>query len=690
MKAMRSCLLLSLVLLVPRPAAGDEAGADLIIYGNTSAAVSAAVAAKKAGLSVIMVGPDKHLGGLTAGGLGWTDSGNKNAIGGVAKDFYHRVWLEYQKPEIWKWQEPDEYGGRGQGGSAADPASRTLWVFEPRVAEKVFEDLVREFSIPVHRDEWLDREAGVKVEGARILSIAMQSGKAFSGKMFMDATYEGDLMAAAGVSFTVGREANSQYGETLNGVQPGHRGHNFDFAVDPYVVAGDPSSGLLPRIQEMGVAELGSADHRVQAYTFRTCLTDHDANRIPFAKPDGYDPDQYEVLARYLAAGWRGVFNKFDRIQNHKTDTNNHGGFSFDNIGYNYDYPEASYERRAEIIKEHEVYQKGLLYYLANDERVPDEVRVPMSKWGLASDEFTDNGGWPHQLYVREARRMVGDFVVTENHLRLSLETPRSVGMGSYNMDSHNTQRYVDENGHVKNEGDVQVGLRAPYPIDYGSIVPKKGEVDNLFVPVAVSATHIAYGSIRMEPVFMILGESAATAAAIAIQSGIAVQDVAYEDLSAKLLEQGQVLRLAGADTSHLTAPASIKGVVVDDRAATLVGDWMDSNILTGIGQGYRHDGGEGGGSHSATFAADLEPGTYWVDVAYSAHANRATNVKVTIEVGGTKTSHLLNQRVAPQVDGLFGRLGRVSVDGGISVNLSNEAADGHVIIDAVRFLAAE
>jgi hypothetical protein len=282
----------------------------------------------------------------------------------------------------------------------------------------------------------------------------------------------------------------------------------------------------------------------VQAYNFRLCLTTVPENRVPFPKPDDYDPIQYELLARYLDRGWREVFNKFDPAPNRKTDTNNHGAFSTDNIGRNYDYPEASYEQRQEIIAQHENYQKGLMWFLANDPRVPDDVRADMSKWGLARDEFLDSGHWPHQIYVREARRMVSDFVTTELHLRGIEPTPRVVGMGSYNMDSHNVQRYVDIDGNVRNEGDIQVNPGGPYPISYLALVPKAAEATNLLIPVCLSASHIAYGSIRMEPVFMILGQSAASAAVLAIEDEVRVQQVSYNRLRRQLLRDGQVLSL--------------------------------------------------------------------------------------------------------------------------------------------------
>jgi hypothetical protein len=520
---------------------------DLVIYGGTSGAVAAAVQAKKMGKTVVVVSPDKHLGGLSAGGLGWTDTGDKSVIGGVARDFYHRIWQHYERPESWRQQQKSDYGNKGQGTPAIDGVNRTMWIFEPHAAEKVFEDLVREYQIPVLRDEWLDRAKGVKKTGARITAITTLSGKTYTGKMFLDATYEGDLMAAAGIDYHVGRESRAQYGEELNGVQTGvlHHRHHFGVLkekVSPYVVPGDPKSGVLPRISTAHPGEFGAADKKLQAYCFRMCLTDDPSNRVPFAKPAGYDASQYELLLRIYAAGWTETFGKFDPIPNRKTDTNNHGPFSTDNIGMNYDYPDASYARRREIIREHETYQQGWLYFIANDPRVPADVREKMSRWGLAKDEFKDNGNWPHQIYVREARRMIGAYVMTENELLKRRPTPESVGMGSYAMDSHNVQRYITPEGYVQNEGDIGVSTKGPYAIAYGSLTPKKAQCENLLVPVALSATHIAYGSIRMEPVFMVLGHSAATAAAHAIAQKTSVQAIDRARLREKLLADKQVL----------------------------------------------------------------------------------------------------------------------------------------------------
>lgn len=524
---------------------------DLVIYGNTSAGVIAGIQARRDGLDVIVTGPDKHLGGLTAGGLGWTDSGNKDAIGGLSREFYRRVKAHYDQPEAWKHQRPEAY-------SRYDPKSDAMWVFEPHVAETVFEEMAAEAILEIRRGQWLDREKGVTVRKKRITEIRMLDGTAYRARVFIDATYEGDLMAAAGVSYAVGREPNSRYGETLNGVQARNAvSHQFDRDVSPYVVPDDPSSGLLPRIQDEGPGEEGSGDAKVQAYNFRMCLTDVEENRLPFPKPEGYDPRQYEILGRYLDQGWRGIWVKFDPAPNNKTDTNNHGAFSTDDIGMNYDYPEAGYERREEIVREHEQYQKGLMWYLANDPRVPEDVRRRMSRWGLARDEFQDNGNWPHQIYVREARRMVGDFVMTEMHLRGKKPTGKPIGMGSYNMDSHHVQRYVDARGCARNEGDIQVDPGGPYLISYDAVVPRRKEIVNLLVPVCLSSSHIAYGSIRMEPVFMILGQSAAAAARIAVRRGIPVQDVDYDVLRPELIRLGQVLELErGPDPSKIPGKA--------------------------------------------------------------------------------------------------------------------------------------
>ncbi len=671
---------------------------DIVIYGGTSAAVIAAVQAVKMDRSVVIVSPDKHLGGLTSGGLGWTDTGNKAVIGGLSRDFYHRVYLAYQNKENWPHQDPKQYGNKGQGTPAMDGESRTMWIFEPHIAEQVYEDYVKDFKLKVDRDEWIDRENGVVKSNGRIESIRTLSGKTYRGKMFIDATYEGDLMATAGVSYHVGRESADQYKELYNGVQTGvlHHAHHFGGLkpVSPYVIPDDPKSGIVARVSADPPGEKFAGDHRVQAYCFRMCLTNHEPNRIPFEKPEGYDPAQYELLARAYQAGFNQTFGKFDQIPNHKTDTNNHGPFSTDNIGYNYDYPEASYERRREIIKEHEAYQKGWLYFITTDPRVPEKTRLEMKKWGLPKDEFLDNGNWSHQLYIREARRMIGDYVMTENELLKRRATPDSVGMGSYAMDSHNVQRYITPEGYVQNEGDIGVSTNGPYEIAYGSLVPKKNECENLLFPVCVSSSHIAFGSIRMEPVFMILGQSAATAASIALDENIAVQDVVYETLKGRLQEDGQVLHYSGPVLSHsrLSVPSkSLDGIVVDDANATFVGQWTPSvSSDRFVDSGYQHDGNDSKVQAIATFPVKLpKPGIYEVRIAYPPNANRASNVKVEIRHRDGTAVKTIDQRKKPEIDGLFASLGKFEfdVDGNASVSIRNDAADGYVVVDAVQWL---
>ena len=531
------------VLLLAFSAAGAAAAAEnpaeVVVYGGTSGGVAAAVQAARMGKSVVLIEPGRHLGGLTSGGLGATDIGNKRAIGGLAREFYQRIYRHYAQPDAWKGDSFDRY--RKRSGHMVD--TDTLWGFEPRVAEAVFRQMLAEAGVPVVLGQRLDLTKGVVRQGTRITALVMESGRVFAGRMFIDATYEGDLMAKAGVRYTVGRESNATYGETLDGVQTKNaKSHQFEKPVDPYMKPGDSTSGLLPGVHAGGPGHEGAADRRVQAYNFRLCLTDLPENRVPFSKPAHYDPLRYEILLRYVEAGWTNVLGNNVPMPNRKTDMNNHGAFSSDDIGMNYDYPDADYGRREQIIAEHRDYQLGLMWTLVNNPRVPATLRGRLSRWGLAKDEFTDSRNWPHQLYVREARRMVGPYVMTEHNCRGRRVAEDPVGLAAYTMDSHNVQRYVDAEGHVRNEGDVEVGGFPPYPISYRAIVPKAAECTNLLVPVCLSASHIAFGSIRMEPVFMVLGQSAATAACQAIDDGLAVQSVNYPKLRHRLLDDKQVL----------------------------------------------------------------------------------------------------------------------------------------------------
>ncbi len=666
--------------------------ADVVIYGGTSAAVITAVEVIQSGKTALIVCPDQHLGGLTSGGLGWTDTGNKAVIGGLARDFYHRVWKAYDQDNAWKWQTRQSYGNKGQGNVAIDGEQRTQWIFEPHVAEQVFEDYVAEFKIPVFRDRWLNRETGVEKEGTTIRAITMTNGQRYEGKIFIDATYEGDLLAAAGIDYHVGRESTDTYDEKWNGVQTGvlHHRHHFGVLpqpISPYLIPGNPDSGVLPMISTDPPGQYGAGDHRVQAYCFRLCMTDHPENRIPFPKPPGYDPAQYELLGRVLDAGWRELFDKFDPLPNRKTDTNNHGPFSSDFIGHNYDYPEASYERRAEIIDAHRRYQQGLLYFMANDPRVPDDVRRAYSRWGLAADEFTDNDNWPHQIYVREARRMIGQFVMTENELLRRNPTPDSIGMGSYTIDSHNVQRYITPEGYVQNEGDIGVSTRGPYEIAMGAIQPKPDQATNLIVPVAVSSSHIAFGSIRMEPVFMILGQSAGALAVLALNQQSPIQDVPYDALRTRLVEAGQILHHDTSDDARSIPLSTINGIVIDDEQAEATGPWEVSQAAPRwVHRGYRHDGNPEVKGSSMRFRAKVPAsGQYEVQFAYPPNNNRSTRVQVTVQHAGGQSTAQVNQRVSP-ANGHFVSLGQYAFDADTPavIVVSNDGSNGFVVVDAV------
>jgi hypothetical protein len=553
---MKYCLI-SLILLILSTGidAAQPKKYDLVVYGGTSAGIAAAIEASRTGKSVVLIEPTDRIGGLTTGGLGQTDIGKKEAVGGIAREFYQNIRRYYNNPANWKWQNPSEYKDGGQ--TRTEQHEQAMWTFEPSVALKVFQEMLSKEKVTLVSHQRLNRETGVKLKEGKIISITMESGETYSGKMFIDATYEGDLMATAGVSYTIGREANSEYGETLNGIQysledttitGGHSrnsiNHNFVDGVDPYVEKGNPASGLLPFISSIGPGEAGTADKGIQAYCFRMCLTDHPENRIPFAKPEGYRELDYELLLRNYEAGEKGFPWINSTMPNRKTDTNNRLGFSTDYIGQNYDYPEASYAEREKIVEAHRKYQQGLMWTLAYHPRMSEHIRNEVSRWGTCKDEFEAGNGWQEQLYIREARRMISDYVMTQKNCERIEIVDDPVGMAAYGMDSHHVKRYVNSDGYVKNEGNVEAHVKYPFPVSYRSIVPKKEECSNLLVPVCLSATHIAFGSIRMEPVFMVLGQSAAAAACQAIDEKKDIQEINYHQLRKKLLEEKQVLEV--------------------------------------------------------------------------------------------------------------------------------------------------
>jgi hypothetical protein len=483
---------------------------DVCVYGGTSAGVIAAYTTSKLGKTAILIEPGKRLGGMSSGGLGYTDIGNKFAVTGLARDFYRRLGAHYGKFE--------------------------QWTFEPKVAEALFRDYVKRGGFQVLYDR---RVKSVDKQDNRIVSITLEDSQGQSqdvvvkAKMFIDTGYEGDLMAKSGVSYAIGRESNAAYNETINGVQL-MEGHQFPDGISPYVEPGDPSSGLLWGVSAETLAPNGTEDKKIQAYNFRICLTSLPENKIDITQPEGYDPSNYELLLRLFDAfpDKRKLNDYFiwSKMPNYKTDINNRGGFSTDMIGMNYGFPDGTYQEREAIIKEHVRYTKGLLYFFSSDDRVPEQLRKEMQMWGYPKDEYIDNDNWSPQLYIREARRMIGSYVMTQANCEGKRKVSDGIGLAAYTMDSHNCQRIV-VNGQVKNEGNVEVSGFGPYPISYQAIVPKLKEAGNLLVPVCLSATHIAYGSIRMEPVFMVLAQSAATAAVIAIDDDILVQHVNVKKL---------------------------------------------------------------------------------------------------------------------------------------------------------------
>ena len=537
---------------------------DVVVYGATSAGISAAIQCSRMHKTVLLIEPSHRIGGLTTGGLGATDIGSKIAIGGISKEFYQLIKKYYDQPKNWKWQDKADYReSRNIEGEDA------MWTFEPSVALNIYREMIAEEQIDLVYNKRLLRDGGVMKDNGRITQLKMESGEIYKGKMFIDATYEGDLMAASGVSYTIGRESNKLYGETLNGVQldkinttikkrVSHNAlhHNFINKVDPYVVKGDPASGLLPFISSERPGVDGEGDDKIQAYCFRMTLTDHPDNRIPFKKPDNYNELNYELLFRNYEAAEGPISEMYSYgdplvpwintpMPNRKTDTNNQKGFSTDFIGQNYAYPEATYEEREKIIEAHLNYQMGLMWTLAYHPRIPEEVRKVVSDWGVCKDEFIENENhWTQQLYIREARRMISDYVMTQRNCEGIEIADDPIAMAGYGMDSHHVQRYVDVNGYVQNEGNVEARGYPPYPVSYRSIVPRKSECTNLLVPVCISASHIAFGSLRMEPVFMVLGQSAAIAAAQAIDDKQDLQDLNYRKLRETLLTYKQILTL--------------------------------------------------------------------------------------------------------------------------------------------------
>lgn len=641
----------------------DAAAADVVVYGATSAGVIAAYTAKKMGKSVVLIEAGGHLGGMTSGGLGYTDIGNKFAITGLSQDFYRKIGRHYGRFE--------------------------QWTFEPHVAKKYLQEYLDEAGIKVM---YHYRIVSARKKGKAIQSIVVENSQApsaatnreISGKMFIDCTYEGDLMAKTDISYTVGREDNRQYNETINGVQL-MKGHQFPDGIDPYRIPGNPSSGLVWGVAEGGLEPNGTGDKKVQAYNYRICLSSDPTNRIPITLPENYDPGRYELLARLIAKHpERTRLNDYliwSHMPNNKTDINNRNGFSTDMIGANYGYPDGTYEERAGIIKAHEDYTKGLLYFLGNDPRVPAALREEMLKWGYPKDEYVDSGNWSPQLYIREARRMVGSYVMTQANCEAREVVEDAVGMAAYTMDSHNCQRIV-VNGMVKNEGNVEVGGFAPYPIAYRSLVPKEAECTNLLVPVCLSASHIAYGSIRMEPVFMVLAQSSAVAASIAIDKKIPVQKVPVGALQKELKENP----LADGKTAEIRMDN-------DDRTGVSVsGAWKEVK-RGGFGFGYLvAEAGDASLKSIRYTPAFRQGGRYKVYTYVTKLTDLSPSVAITVHDGSQKQDISLDTgalAVIGQTSGEWYPVGSFDFSAmkEAYVEISNKDAKGIVVADAVLFV---
>lgn len=665
---------------------GAEQNWDVAVYGGTSAGVIAAVQAARMGRRVVLVEPGRHLGGMTSGGLGATDMGREETITGTTAEFYQRILKWYQAPEraaLLKEHAATKVGRRYLRGGR-------LYAFEPHVAEAVFQQMLAEAKVTVVFGDRLDLQKGVEMAGTRVVSARMESGRVFAARVFIDATYEGDLMAKSGVDYTVGRESSQQYGERSGGAHL-YTGKQSPQPIDPYVKRGDPTSGLLPGLKLGPLPRDGTADKGVQTYNFRLCLTQA-ADRVPFAKPEGYDPLEYELMFRLFEMGVNAAGLDPLPMPGGKSDSNSHGTTSTDWIGRSSSYPDADYAERAKIIAAHRRYTEGLLWTLVNDQRVPEKVREATARWGLPRDEFTDNGHWPHQLYVREARRMVGAFVMTEHSLVGTKPVDDPVALGSYRMDCHGVQRYIDNQGYLRLDGGYSGGRGfPPYGVSFRALMPKPEQCGNLLVPVCLSASHSAIGSLRMEPVYMMLGQAAGTAASLAVEQDGTVHEVTYTALRARLLADGLMLNWIAPPVVSVT-PKKPKpaGLFLDESDSVQTGNWLVVAKGTGVNGGYAHDGNEGKGKFAAEYRMAVpKPGLYEVRLSYIPHANRATNVPVTIESAEGKTQATVNEQEKPTLDGGYILLGkhRFTPDKPALVTIRNDCTDGHVVIDAVQLV---
>ncbi len=650
---------------------------DLVVYGGTPGGIATAIAAKREGVSVLLLETTKHLGGMTSGGLSHTDVGPKpELLGGFAREFFTRANAKYRDP---------------------NRTAKDFWYHEPHVAEQVFTELLREAGVDV---VFGTRVQSVQKSRARITEFSTTDGKTYKARIFADASYDGDLMARAGVSYVVGREGRETYDEPLAGFYPeplrprtaeymSKPGTAYTHGTPLKISAYGTDGKLLPGINTEWPAP-GSADKRSQSYNFRVIVTTNAAIRVPFPKPAKYDPLRYEILARIIDA-YPGIrFEKLvflGALPNGKFDANASGLVQgTDHVGGNVDYPEADYAKRDRIWQDHVDYVQGFFWFLANDPRMPAELREQALAYGLAEDEFADNANWPYALYVREARRMIGSYVMKQPDCTKATTKPDSIGMGAFILDSHAVQRLVDNEGNVIDEGNFDVGVR-PYQIPYRCVTPKTEQCENLLVPVCLSASHVTYGSIRMEPQFMILGHSTGVAAAMALKKGLAVQDIDVPALQSKLREQKQVLEWKSATETSVT---NFAGIVIDDEEAVYTGDWTTSNFGDAINGSSHHDNNSGQGTKTARFEIKVPlSGKYEVRFAYVASPNRASKVMTRVDHADASTTSSVDERRAPTFEQHFVSLGffQFLTTKPATITISNEKADGFVSVDAVQLL---
>ncbi|HEY1082203.1 MAG TPA: FAD-dependent oxidoreductase [Prosthecobacter sp.] len=668
-----------LLLLLAAPAL-FAAEADVIIFGGTPAGISAGVVASREGASVIILEPTAWIGGMVTGGLCKSDVGKEQTIGGFPREFFARA-------------------------AAAKPDT-PMWYAEPSVNLSTFEAMLKESGVKV-----LTRQAiqSVSKEGARITSLTTTDGITYKGKVFVDASYEGDLMAGARVSYKVGREGRSQYGEGLAGYCPmpirprtveimesdcpsiGGKGPSYIHGTPVSIPALDSQGQPIFGVTKAPALEPGSADKLTQSYNFRICVTQRPDINIPFPKPAGYDPAKYELLLRLIQAfpGIRfGRLFHLGDVANGKYDLNAQGLFSTDYPGANTGYPDGDATTRARIWQDHVDFIQGMLWFLGHDERVPQSLRDQCNSWGLCKDEFADNNHWPYALYIREGRRMTGDYVMVQKDLQNDIFKDDSVGMGSFVIDCHIVQRIVAEDGTVRDEGSFPDAPALPYQIPYRSLTPKQAECENLLVPVCLSASHIAYCSLRMEPVYMAMGHASGLAAVMAVKAGKPVQQIDTPSLRAKLAEQKAVLELP--EMASMVRSSKLPGIVMDEQEAERVGHWQGSTYGKPVDGSSRHDENAEKGAKSVIYTLKvMEPGSYEVRISYASAPNRASNVPVSIHhAKGTETL-LVNQKKAPPVDGLFLSLGtfEFAKDSPAVITISNKDTNGIVGADAVQLL---